>query len=489
MPHPPTCTPATWELPRSHSASRLETAFVLNVFAVALLSYLLSVNITVGLLRTIFLAVAVVVGGTMLIRHLAVRLNDRRIERLIGFYLLKLVATLAILFWGWVPDLHPTQADSGYDPQRYYYQSADLLRPGHHEDLLSSNNYPGVLFYYAGIFALFGHNPAAPALVNAFFTLLAVTTLVEAAYLVMPPNWSGWKVGLLMLLPEIVWYDALTSRETISMMLLVCGTVPLGMLFISRRPNTTSAGRVATAISCLLLLGFIRTSMMLPAFLIITTLFMLFGMKARYRLWAVMLLMVAAALCWLAAYAMTKLRAFDFSYLAAWRISRELTATDSIRWSDRSLGQLLVPQTPWQEVLFAPLRMVAYLMTPLPSITFDWQGLQNREWQDWQNFLTTISSTIYIWYLPHLATVVWHSITAPPRRRRLLVVGPAVIVLGTVAVGNVILTPRYRIMAVGFLWTTLCMFDGYNTREYLLLRILWWAGLVVGLALFFQIKY
>ncbi len=479
-------------LPTQRSTSptsvHFEAAIPATIITLTVMGILIAHQGGENVLRTIALAVAVTFVGILMIYALAVTVRDRRIGWLIYVYLVKLLLTLALLYWGWVPDLHPSQATYGYDPQRYYYQSAELLQHGRHDDILSSLNYAGVLYYYAAIFALFGHNPAAPALVNSLFTLLAALILVEAAHIILPASNSAWKVGLVLLVPEILWYDALTSRETITMALLVCGTVPLGMVLVAGRPTPRSTRRIFGSILSLTALGLIRTSVLPVAFVIVAFYYLFFCVRGRQRLLWLAVIGAVVTLIWISAFLVTYLRAYDFSYVAAWRNNRELLSSESIVWSERSIGQLLVPRTWWQEFVFAPLRMAAYLITPLPSVTFDLSGLIHREWQDWQNFLTSLSSLMYVWCAPHFLTLVGRACFERRERLWFLILGPAIISLAAVAMGNVILTPRYRIMAIGFLWPAIAVFHHRRSRTYLALRLVWYACVITGVVCFVAIK-
>jgi hypothetical protein len=130
----------------------------------------------VGLLRTAMLVPAVAVLGVLIVHRVSRRVGDVNVQRISIVFLLKIPLVLLLMYWAWVPELHPMWADVGYDPQRYYYQAFDVAQAGFRSDVLSGVNYGGILFYYGVVFVLFGHNPAAPALINCLTTLLAGMT-------------------------------------------------------------------------------------------------------------------------------------------------------------------------------------------------------------------------------------------------------------------------------------------------------------------------
>jgi hypothetical protein len=450
--------------------------------------FLIFCNIATGTLSTCVLAVLVTTLGVLLVYRSADRVRDHRLRWLAGWHLVRIPLLLSLLFWAWVPGLELVDADTGYDPQRYYYQSAELLATGSHFDLLSSINYAGILYYYSGIFLLFGHNPAAPALVNALTTLFAVLVVVEAAYRVMPRGWNGVHCGMILMVPEILWYDVITSRESIAMALFVCGTVPLGMAFLNA-PRARSLGNLALSIASLAGLGFIRTSMLFAACTVVAVLFLLFGVSSKKRLLGLVTLGFIAFLVWLVPKVIADLRAFHFDFASTWRSSRELVDAERISWSHRSIGQWLIPRSSLEEIAYMPLRTVAYLVIPLPSISFEWQGLVSRDWEDWQNFLTTLSSCLYVWYLPLAVGASWRALTCPHRRNQLLLCVPCWLGLVAVGMGNLILMPRYRIMVIGLYWATVSLCDDPRDRLVGVLRIVWWIGVFAGIMFYVYYKF
>src|ERR1041384_321915 len=65
------------------------------------------------------------------------------------------------------------------DQERYYFQAADFARSGFRVSTVPSLNYTGVLFFYGAVFAVFGHNVVAPALVNLLLVAAATLLLIR----------------------------------------------------------------------------------------------------------------------------------------------------------------------------------------------------------------------------------------------------------------------------------------------------------------------
>jgi len=467
---------------------RGEAQLVLIGLVTALSWVVLVCHQPVGILRTAALVPAVAILGVLLVHRVSVRVQDVNVQRISLLFLLKIPFVLLLMYWAWVPELHPMWADNGYDPQRYYYQAFDVAQSGFQGDVLASVNYGGILFYYGAVFMLFGHNPAAPALINCLTTLVAGLALVEAAHLATGGRRSMWMLGFLILLPELVWFDALTSRESIAMTLLITATLPLGSMFLRQRGLATSRsdtvhilqGPILLSLVSLAMLSVIRTTMLLPAAAIIMLLFVTLRMDSRRRLAGFLAVGLTLVVLVVAPSVVSSLRSFDFGYLRTFQLTREATAAENIVWSERSFGQLLVPDTLAEEFLFAPIRLVFYVVTPLPSITFHLTGLVRGGWQDWQNLSATASAVIYLFLLPRCVASLLASIRDPQLRSQLLLHVPLWIALSTIAIGNVIIVARYRVMAAGLLWACGCLPEPRHRRLTMAMNGLWFGALLLG---------
>src|SRR4029079_13155422 len=95
-----------------------------------------------------------------------------------------------------------------------------------------------------------------------------------------------WTIGLCLIIPEVLWFDALTSRETVAMSLIVCAVLQLGAFLLF--PATDSADRfarrrlIAGALS-LAALGLSRTTMLIPTFASLVVLYVSAGGNWRLR--------------------------------------------------------------------------------------------------------------------------------------------------------------------------------------------------------------
>ena len=191
----------------------LARQLLLLPFFMLLVGGVLSVQVTQAFSGTSVLLVVVTCSGIALISGTRRALGDWRLQRLGYVFLVKVGLALWMLYAGWTPQLDPSAEAFGYDPQRFYFQAYDLAQQGFRLEALPSLNYTGVLYYYGAVFAIFGHNPVNPLLVNAFVTLVAVLLLVRTGYQIRGVRGRlDWTLGLCMVIPEIVWFDMMTSR-------------------------------------------------------------------------------------------------------------------------------------------------------------------------------------------------------------------------------------------------------------------------------------
>ena len=125
-------------------------------------------------LSTFLLLIAVTVLGLILSKNTARLLGDHKLNVLGSFWLFKVLATILLLYFGWMPELDVVGSISwGYDPQRYYNSSLKLLENDWTLDFVNLN-YSGIIYYYALVFQVAGFHPMAASLANIFVTLYGI---------------------------------------------------------------------------------------------------------------------------------------------------------------------------------------------------------------------------------------------------------------------------------------------------------------------------
>jgi hypothetical protein len=474
-----------------HLALQLAAVPAMSAIALTFLSATLKET-----LWTTWLLLTLLVAATPLVfRHLATDLEDERLQWLGYVALLRVALVVTLLFVGWVPQLDPASDAFGYDPQRYYFQAQDLVNAGFNPIAMDiSLNYTGVLFYYGALFKAFGHDPLLPAILNMSVTLAAVAVLIRVAYRIKGHRdaWD-WTIGLCLVIPEVLWFDALTSRETVAMSLMVLAVLPLGTHFVF--PERSSArrvdrGRVIVGALSFAALGMIRTTMLIPAFAALVILYVIGAGDSRQRLKGAAWITIAGVILFAAPAIAESLGGYHFGYIGWLRMSRSPQYLNEIAsgWSQRSVGQLLIPSNLLEEVVFAPIRGLAYLVAPLPSIPLGMVGLRAGAWSDWQSLAVVLSAILYVVLFPVLLVSTYVAISERKRAWSLIQV-PLWCTYAAIAGANIMIVERYRLMMVLLMWAGIWL--GWSCDRRVLARVYayWLVLLAVGGTLFAAYKF
>ncbi len=474
---------------------RLAPAFAFIPLVVAIYGGVLYLKLEEGFGPTFILAVGVASAGTYLIRRLSRQLGDPHLQNLGYVFLGKLLLVLVLLYAGWIPYLHQSSAAFGYDPQRYYFEAQELAASGFDRAVLPPLNHTGILFYYGFFFAVVSHNPVVPALVNTFVTLLATLLVVRVGYQLRGrPGPRDWMLGLYMVIPEVVWYDTISSRETLVTSLIAICLLSQARYCLSRPQEGIRFRDLAPVLPAFVLLGLVRLPMLLPTALSMLLLFALFKMAARHRVVMLVLVGLVVGAVLIEPILAENLGSLDVGYLSRLQFAdqAEIVLYD-MEWSERSVGRLLVASTPAQALLLAPARMLLYLSAPLPSVPVSREGLADGYWLDWQGLAAVLSSLGYALLFPLALASGIEAVRQSFRNRQsapaLVLHLPFWITLAAIAIGIQFVHERYRIMALPFLVG--CIWLGFSCPASLLRRV-YVVWCVLGILLvsgFFLYKY
>jgi len=432
--------------------------------------------------------------GLVLCRFTQIKLEDSSLTILGYLWLFKLGATLFLLYVGWIPQLDPASSTAwGYDPQRFYVEAQELIENDWVPDFLSLN-YVGILYYYGAIFYVLGHNPFIPALVNTFVTLLASLYLVEVGYRIKNHREPGdWTLAFPLLLPEMVWFDVMTSRETLVAALLLFTMLTTGS-YLARTTRPSLPAVLTTGSLFVLGIAAVRTSMLLPLFASIALMLILVTPRDDKRSVQKVILGLATILIlalgplmagYLGGYEFDIVRAIEVATSA----NENLALIADVDWSENSIGMLLMPANLLQAILFLPLRMVLYLVAPLPYIGINVSDLLDGSWAAWQKLCIIPSSAINILAAPYALASLAQCVQKRRENSAPLVLHISYwVTFVAIAGGNLIIHERYRIMATLLLWG--CAWLGARTcsKQQIQIASVLWYGLL-GLAGIFYFAY
>lgn len=482
------------------SGPAMRWGFALPVGQVAPLFIVLGIGLSlilatvqVGLLATMLIYTFVCLVGLQQSYFTQRKLDDPKLRLLGYFWLIKLSLTLFLLYVGWIPQLDQSTSTSwGYDPQRFYYDAFNLIENGWSPT--GGSNYQGIIYYYGFIFYLFGHNPVIPALINAFVTLLGTLYLIRIAYEfkeIRSPR--DWMLAYLILIPELLWYDVMTSRETLMAVLILVAMLSAGR-YIVRLNRVSTINAVLLTSTCLGVILAVRTSMAITVVVSIILMALLLS-PGRRTGFVPKFLMVSLVVALLLGGPIVQQLAggsnVDYLILVSRMQSFENNVASSAlnQWSENSIGLLLSPDNVWQALLYLPARMLLYLVTPLPNVAISLSDLIAGSWSAWQRLMTIPNSLLNILGLPYVLVGF-----AGAYKRRARHPAPLVFYIGfwimfvSIAGGNIVIHERYRVMMTLLLFA--CAWLGYTscTRSQVRTFAVYWYGLLIASA-FFYISY
>lgn len=402
--------------------------------------------------NTVFLLTFVSVAGLVLCRNTQVQLTDPALKILGYLWLIKLGLTLFLLYAGWMPQLDLSSASWGYDPQRYYIQAQQLIDNNWSSSIFNLN-YVGILYYYGGIYYVFGHNPIIPALINAFVTLIGSLYLVKVGYEIKGQKGPrDWTLAFALLLPELLWFDVMTSRESLTAVLLLFSMLTTGRYFVYMTSVSLAKVLVVVGLSMLAIVA-VRSSMLLPVVTSIALMALLINQRGVSRLGKKIILVASASTALIFMTVITGyLGGSDFDVAEKIQISisasQNIASSNLMRWSENSIGMLLLPEGLIQALLFLPPRMVLYLVSPLPNIFVSGSDLLAGSWGAWQKLFTLFSSVINVLMIPYALASFVHSIQLRKTNSAPLVFHISYwVAFMAIAGGNLIIHERYRVMA------------------------------------------
>jgi hypothetical protein len=433
-------------------------------------------------MATFVLLAAVVAASVRMIVRAARDLGDPALRRLIYVFLAKLAIVLLVLVPLWQRHLGAGPDALEGDQERYYFQAESFARDGFRIERIPSVNYPGVLFIYGAVFRVFGHNAYAPAIVNSFASLLAALLLMRVAYKIDPaPGRRKWMIALWIVVPEVLLHDAMTSRDALAMSLLAMCVLAVADYLLDEQGSIV---RMALwAVPSIVLLALVRATAVAPAVTAILLLPLVVRKWTRSRTAAFTAAAAIAVVFVLAAPRLSKvLGGYDVRYADV--LNKTVVAPESpflmgYHWSRRSIGRLLVPDNAAEAVLFAPVRVIAYVIAPLPTATgVQSAGLGGGEWPAVQSLLVVLSSLLYIVLFP---LAVASLIAAVRNNRRALALHlPFWVTILAIASGTAVIHERYRLMSIPLFIGCAWLARLATARQVRLTSLGWLSAIAVG---------
>ncbi len=359
----------------------------------------------------------------------------------------------------------------GFDPVRYDYEAKIAVE--NNWDFTAakgSYNFLGVIYYIAGIYWLFGVSTLYVSLFNLLFVLtgfLAVTKiLVDQTNEIQPWQKMAWG----MLIPSVIYYAALTSKDILTMSLIA-----IILCLVNRLLNKKKLLLLLYLAICSGALIMIRASALIIVIIVTAYIILFMRKNKKFVIYALFILIILSIIALQLAPIITEqLGGTPF------RISTLLALEPKIKMAEElstkgSLNLLFTPKTYIQVVLFMPIRALFLLIAPFPNIWI--LGSSSKIKFD------VLSLWLILLYLPALFAA-----TISRKIRKLdiykFIVIPFWLMLITIATALFIIHERYRLMFMPLWFAAILLAFHYdNPRKYIFLSL----AFIVSGAIFYAL--
>ena len=314
--------------------------------------------------------------------------------RFINVFLFSYILSLLILHFNWIPYLEIDVFDEiAFDPQRYYEAASMYVNKDFESEQL---NYVGVVYFYVIIFRIFGLDPLVPLFVNELFSLYALLLITKIFTCEDKDNIKYFL--LLSLIPEVVYFNVLSSREVLSMSL---ATIICCKLYHLQSKNNLFD--IVIVFASFFLLAIIRTPFAMASALGFFS-FILFSKKRSKStlFWGLLVIIVGgyAGINFSESLGSTN----DAEYLEQ-AIERKTggdnEAVEEFGYSSNSFTKKLIPHNLVEFVIFGFIRSFLYLIPSPVSIRNPLLTLRNLIGFSTFSYteLTTIAMFIFVVFL------------------------------------------------------------------------------------------
>lgn len=308
--------------------------------------------------------VGVLFLGRWLISRILPDLSVQERSRILLFFLLLLSIGFIYLRYCWTPFLSINNVNWGFDPQRYYYYAMGLIRG---DGELFALNYVGIVYFYQYLMAVFGIDPMVPFFCNVILILFS-TLLLYKVYL-MEEGKKNMKWVFLLLVPEIVYYSVMSSREVVCMSFC---TLVICYLYLYLKTHKIS--ELVKIFLLLLVLALIR-----PHFAAVMGLIISINLALRSKqkvllsfISATLVLVILNLVFQVGEEGTISLNEVSFLLESRWDGSNEMNS--DFTYNTNSISARLIPHNPVEFVVYGLIRSCLYLIpksSPLSLFDID----------------------------------------------------------------------------------------------------------------------
>lgn len=409
-------------------------------------SLIVSSNLN-GKYLTTFFFIFISFAGLYICNSTQFRLNDKKLSILKNLWLIKLIIILLIVKFIWIKNLDDVvDYNNNYDAVKYYFNSWNLVQSGW--QLESGINYKGIYYYYGFIFYLLDFNAYIPALINSFISLLAINHLIFIFYNIYENNKNKrYLIAYLLLIPEIIWYDSITGKDSILASLIVFSSLKFFEIYYLE--NRKRLFDLILIFISLLVIVAIRPVIIIPIVMIYVSIILFINSKIKsfFRYTLFFFVIIAVYILFESPQIQENIGGSSTTFISDLKGTLIPDDISQKNWNDQSIGSLLIPQSFIESVILIFPRMILYTVSPLPYVNISLNEIILPQLNAWLRIFSIISAILNVFVLPYVLAGTFFAINLRSQNRYLLII-PIIfwILFISVSGGNVIIHERYRAM-------------------------------------------
>lgn len=412
----------------------------------------------------------------IIITNLLKAYSIRTQQKFFVFFVMSLFISLLLLTFAWTPFLSITNTNWGFDPQRYYYYASQIIEKGNYTLGL---NYTGVVYFYVLVMKILGVDPLVPLFVNSLLTLTAVLLIVKNVPFEKQTSIENF--AFLLLIPEIIYFNIMPSREILCMAMIVFIIVSFVKYFKDRKKLL-----LFILLFEFLFLFLIRPPFAFSAFLSIF-IFLLFFSQRKMGLLTILILVLFTVI--VGGQLSSTLGSVNDASSMQESITNKIDGRNeqntNFNYNENSLAAKLIPNNAIEFVIFGVVRSFVYLF-PSPSTFLSLLYMKSA--YDLGDVLVNITSLMMMFLIP----IIYVGLKKIRKENNIVqMIGITFLVFWIIigAFNTNMIHVRYRVVYDVLYFSLVIYFISITNKKKIKRLIIHWSGvLLLIIFLFFVLK-
>ena len=397
-------------------------------------------------------------------------------QRYYNLFLVGFIVSLFLLAFSWTPFLSVSNPNWGFDPQRYYYYASRIIQ---NDDYSFGLNYTGVVYFYTFVMRIFGIDPLIPLFANSLFTLTAVL-LIAKLIVTNKKIYIGYFAWLL-LIPEIIYFNIMSSREILCMSIAV--------FIISAFVNylkTKQKKYLLILLLELLFLLLIRPPFAFSIFISILIFLIFFSQHKVSLLNMTVLVAIVIAIGTQFSSNMGSVNTTDMIQKSVVeKIDGKQEKNSSFNYNENSLAAQLIPDNAIEFVVFGVIRSLLYLF-PAPSVFSSLLSISNA--YDIGDTFINLTSIIMMLFIPGIYLLL-KNVKGQEHAVQLIGISFFVFWIIVGAFNTTLIHVRYRVVYDLLYFSLMIYFVGTTDNQKIKQLFTYWCGILLLIVfLFFVVR-